>query len=147
MNQFILAVFWILSIIFIIFYPMLISIYVFLPLMIGAIGYLFIIGLEESNRSYIIFTVIYMVNLEVNLSLPLFLILITVLSFYLAIYPTLLILKECKMCVAVLSAVFIDLLYFIALVGYDFVFQEVSIVVDQLLFYTLFVDMIMVLLL
>ena len=147
MNQFASAVFWILSIIFIIFYPMLISIYVFLPLMIGAIGYLFIMGLEESNRSYIIFTVIYMINLEVNLSLPLFLILITVLSFYLAIYPTLQILKECKMCVAVLSAVFIDLLYFIALVGYDFIFEEVSIVVDQLLFYTLFVDMIMVLLL
>jgi len=147
MHQFVSALFWILSIIFVIFYPMLISIYVFLPLMIGAISYLFIIGLEESNKSYIIFTVIYMINLEVNLSLPLFLIILTALIFYVTIYPTLGILKECKACVALLSAIFIDLLYFITLVGYDFIFDEVSIVVDQLLFYTLVVDMIMVLLL
>jgi len=147
MSQIVTAIFWILSISYIIFYPMLISIYVFMPLMIGIIGYIFILGLIESKNSYIIFTTIYMINLEVNLTLPLFLILFTVLIFYIVIYPTFEILKECKICVGLLSVLFIDLLYFIMLVGYDFIFNTVSIVVDQLLFYTLVVDMLMVFLL
>ncbi|SFV64848.1 hypothetical protein MNB_SV-9-1693 [hydrothermal vent metagenome] len=79
--------------------------------------------------------------------MPLFLILFTVLIFYIVIYPTFEILKECKICVGLLSVLFIDLLYFIMLVGYDFIFNTVSIVVDQLLFYTLVVDMLMVFLL
>ncbi len=147
MSQVVSAIFWILSILYVIFYPMLISIYVFMPLMIGIIGYIFILGLLESKNSYIIFSIIYMINLEVNLSLPLFLIIFTVLIFYILIYPTFNILKECKVCVGLLSVIFIDLLYFIILVGYDFIFDKVSIVVDKLLFYTLIVDMLMVFLL
>ena len=147
MSQVVSAIYWILAILYIIFYPMLISIYVFMPLMIGTIGYIFILGLLESKYSYIIFSLIYMINLEVNLSLPLFLIILTVLIFYLVIYPTFDILKECKVCVGLLSVIFIDLLYFIMLVGYDFIFATVSIVVDKLLFYTLIVDMLMVFLL
>jgi hypothetical protein len=147
MNQLAPVLVWIATIIYIIFYPMLISIYVFLPLMIGLMGYLFIFGLENSKTSYIILSLIYLINLEVNLSLPLFLTILTVIFFYIFIYPTLAILKECKTCVALFSVLFIDLLYFIMLVGYDFVFDKSSIVVDKLILYTLVVDMVMVFLL
>jgi hypothetical protein len=148
MKELKIAMFWVLSILFVIFYPMLISIYVFLPLSIGFTGYLLIIGIEDnSKRKYVIFSLIYMLNLEINLSLPLFLMTANVLFFYITIYPTLDILKQCKICVALLSVIFIDLLYFIMIVGYDFIFDEVSIVVDQLLLDTLIVDMVMVFLL
>jgi len=135
---------WITILTFVIFYPMLISIYVFLPLMIGFMGYLFILGIENSKTSYILIALAYLINLEVNLSLPLFLTILTIIFFFTAIYPILLILKSCKICIATLSVLFIDLLYFIMLLGYDFIFDESSIVVDQLLLYSLFVDMLMV---
>ena len=138
---------WMGTLIYIIFYPMFISIYVFLPLMIGFMGYLFIYGIEKSKTSYVILSLAYLINLEVNLSLPLFLTLLTVIFFYIFIYPILAILKECKICVALFSVLFIDLLYFIILVGYDFIFDESSIVVDKLILYTLVVDMVMVFLL
>ena len=126
---------WVATLFYIIFYPMFISIYVFLPLMVGFMGYLFIYGIERSDTKYITLSLIYLINLEVNLSLPLFLTLLTVIFFYIFIYPILAILKECKICVALFSVLFIDLLYFIMLVGYDFIFDASSIVVDQLLLY------------
>jgi len=138
---------WVATLFYIIFYPMFISIYVFLPLMIGFMGYLFIYGVERADTKYITLSLIYLINLEVNLSLPLFLTLLTVIFFYIFIYPVLTILKECKSCIALFSVLFIDLLYFIMLVGYDFIFDASSIVVDQLLLYTLVVDMVMVFLL
>ena len=110
-------------------------------------GYLFIYGVERADTKYITLSLIYLINLEVNLSLPLFLTLLTVIFFYIFIYPVLTILKECKSCIALFSVLFIDLLYFIMLVGYDFIFDASSIVVDQLLLYTLVVDMVMVFLL
>lgn len=112
--------------------------------MIGFMGYLFILGIENSKTSYILIALAYLINLEVNLSLPLFLTILTIIFFFTAIYPILLILKSCKICIATLSVLFIDLLYFIMLLGYDFIFDESSIVVDQLLLYSLFVDMLMV---
>ena len=55
---------------FVFFYPMLISIYVFLPLFIGAMSYMFILGLEKEKKAYILISIIFMMNIEVNLSLP-----------------------------------------------------------------------------
>jgi len=144
MDQVRSFLFWMMILIFIIFYPMLISIYVFIPLMIGFMGYLFILGIEKSKTSYILIALAYLINLEVNLSLPLFLTILTIIFFFVSIYPVLTILKGCKICIATLSVLFIDLLYFIMLLGYDFVFDESSIVVDQLLLYSLFVDMLTV---
>jgi hypothetical protein len=132
---------------FVIFYPMLISIYVFLPLMVGLMGYVLILGIDRSRMSYVLVSLVYLVNLEVNLSLPLFLSVLTVILFYVTIYPHLHILKKCKVCIPLLSVIFIDLMYFIMLLGYDMIFGESSIVIDQLLFYSLIADMLMVFLL
>jgi hypothetical protein len=138
---------WIMVVSFVIFYPMLISIYVFLPLMVGLMGYVLILGIDKSRMSYVLVSLVYLVNLEVNLSLPLFLSVLTVILFYITIYPHLHILKKCKICIPLLSVIFIDLMYFIMLLGYDMIFGESSIVIDQLLFYSLIADMLMVFLL
>ena len=138
---------WSIVISFIIFYPMLISIYVFLPLMIGFMGYVMILGIDRPRTSYIFISLVYLVNLEANLSLPLFLTILSIMLFYITIYPHLYVLKKCKVCIPLLSVIFIDLLYFIMLLGYDFIFGESSIVIDQLLLYSLVVDILMVFLL
>ncbi len=136
-----------LTLAFAVFYPMLISIKVFLPLMVGFMGYLLILGIERNRYYFILVSLLYLLNLEVNLSLPLFLTVITVLVFYTAIYPSFDIIKECPVCVSLISVIFIDLLYFIMLIGHDFIFNETSIVVDQLLIYSLLVDLFLVFLL
>ncbi len=141
------TIFWLLVIAFVIFYPMLISIYVFLPLMIGFMGYILILGLDKPRTIYIIIGIVYLTNLEVNLSLPLFLSVLTVILFYITIYPHLYILKKCTVCIPLLSVIFINLIYFVMLLMYDMFFSESSIVVDQLLLYSLVVDILMVFLL
>ena len=141
------TLYWIIVVSFVIFYPMLISIYVFLPLMIGFMGYVLIMGIDKPSISYALISLVYLINLEVNLSLPLFLSVLTVILFYVTIYPHLHILKKCKVCIPLLSVVFIDLIYFIMLLGYDIIFGESSIVIDQLLLYSLVADMLMVFLL
>jgi len=129
---------------FVIFYPMLISIYVFLPLMIGLMGYVLIVGIDRSKMSYVFIGLVYLINLEVNLSLPLFLTILTAVLYYITIYPHLHVFKKCKVCIPLLSVVFIDLIYFIMLLGFDMIFGESSIVIDQLLFYSLIADMLVV---
>jgi len=138
---------WIVVVFFILFYPMLISIYVFIPLMIGFMGYVLVLGIDRPRAIYILISLIYLINLEVNLSLPLFLTIATVILFYLTIYPKIIIFKKCKVCIPLLSVVFIDLLYIILLLSYDLIFGESSIVIDQLLVYSFIADMLMVFLL
>ncbi len=138
---------WIFVVLFIIFYPMLISIYVFIPLMIGFTSYILLLGIEQMRTPYIVISLVYLINLEVNLSLPLFLTTAVTILFYLTLYPKLDVLKKCKVCVPLLSVIFIDLLYVIFLLGYDFIFGEISVVLDQLLIYSLVADILMVFLL
>lgn len=126
------------------FYPMLISIYVFLPLLIGAVGYLFINGIEEGKVSLMVLAIMYIVNLEINLSLPLFLILISTLLFYVLVYPYLKYFRKCKVCKPLLSVLFLDIIYLMCLFSYDFIFQTQSIVLDEILLYSLIVDMLLV---
>jgi len=129
---------------FVIFYPMLISIYVFMPLMIGLMGYLFIKGLVENKFIYMVISFIYITNLELNLSLPIFLILVSILLVYILLVNIDFFEIKCLVCQNVLSALLIDVVYFILLMGYDFIFQTQSIVVDELLLYSLLVDLIVV---
>ncbi|HEY9190943.1 MAG TPA: hypothetical protein VIM88_08760 [Sulfurovum sp.] len=138
------AFLWLLALSVACFYPMLISIYVFLPLLIGAVGYLFISGLEEGRVSFIVLAIAYIVNLEINLSLPLFLILISTLIFYVLIYPYLKYFRKCKVCKPLLSVLFLDMIYLLCLFSYDFIFQTQSIVLDEILLYSLIVDMLLV---
>jgi len=132
---------------FVFFYPMLISIYVFLPLFIGAMSYMFILGLEKEKTAYILISIFFMMNIEVNLSLPTFLIIISALLFYVLIYPSLRHFRKCKVCRPILSVLLLDLLYLAALFSYDFIFQTQSIVLDKILLYSLVVDMLIVMIL
>jgi hypothetical protein len=94
--------------------------------------------------SYVVVGLVYLINLEVNLSLPLFLTILTAVLYYITIYPHLHVFKKCKVCIPLLSVMFIDLIYFIMLLGFDMIFGESSIVIDQLLFYSLIADMLVV---
>ena len=132
---------------FVFFYPMLISIYVFLPLFIGAMSYMFVLGLEKEKTAYVLISIFFMMNIEVNLSLPTFLIIISALLFYVLIYPSLRHFRKCKVCRPILSVLLLDLLYLACLFSYDFVFQTQSIVLDKILIYSLVVDMLIVVIL
>jgi len=132
---------------FILFYPMLISIYVFLPLLVGIMGYIIIRGLEQGKFSYILIGVIYFINLEVNLALPLFLTIIAALVVYVTVYFKLAFLRRCKLCIPLVTVVMMDLIYLAILISYDFMFQTSSIVLNDILQYSLIVDMLLVILL
>ncbi len=132
---------------FVLFYPMLISIYVFLPLFIGAMSYIFIIGLERHKTLYILLAIIFFINLEVNLSLPLFLTIISSLLFYVTFYTSLRHFRRCKICKPLFSVILLDFFYLGALFAFDFIFQVHSIGLDIILLYSLVVDMLVVVLL
>jgi hypothetical protein len=137
---------WALIIVFIAFYPMLISIYVFLPLLIGVMGYLFMRGLETNKFFYILVALIYFTNLEANLALPFFLTTITTLFVYAVFYHHLNYFRKCTFCSAVLSVLLIDFIYLGTLLSYDFIFQTNNIVLDNILIYSLVVDLLVVVL-
>jgi len=139
-----LLLIWLTSILFIIFYPMLISIYVFLPLFVGVMGYLLMKGMDENRIFYIILALLYFINLEVNLSLPFFLTTITSLIIYVFFYHHLNYFRKCVICRPILSVILIDGLYLLSLLAYDFVFQTHTIVLDNILMYSLVVDLLVV---
>jgi hypothetical protein len=142
-----LAFIWLSLLLFIVFYPMLISIYVFLPLLIGVMGYVLIQGIEKGKIRYIFVAIIYFINLEVNLSLPFFLIFISSLLVYVLFYHSLLYFRKCRICRPVLSVLLIDAVYLGSLLSYDFIFQTNSIVLDNILLYSLIVDLLIVVIL
>ena len=142
-----LAFIWLSLLLFIVFYPMLISIYVFLPLLIGVMGYVLIQGIEKGKTRYIFIAIIYFINLEVNLSLPFFLIFISSLLVYVLFYHSLLYFRKCRICRPVLSVLLIDAVYLGSLLFYDFIFQTNSIVLDNILLYSLIVDLLIVVIL
>lgn len=133
--------FWLFILLFIAFYPILISIYVFLPLFIGAMAYVLIQGIEKGNIAAVLIAIVYMINLEVNLSLPIFFILIVTLLFYVLIYPSFMHFRRCRVCKPLLSVVFLDFCYLGSIFAYDFIFQTQSIFLDTILLYSLIVDM------
>ncbi len=135
---------WVLLLLFIAFYPMLISIYVFLPLFIGIMGYIMILGIETGKWHYVLFSIIYFINLEANLSLPFFITIIASLLVYVLFYQSLAYFRRCHVCRPVLLVILIDTFYLGLLLGYDFIFQSVSVVLDTILFYSLIVDILVV---
>jgi len=135
------ALLWILIVMFVLFYPMIISIYVFLPLFIGVMGYIMILGIEEGRIVYIIVSLLYLVNMDINLSLPFFLVSIAILFVYLFMYPYFVHFRKCKVCTPLLTVLMIDLVYLGSLLAYDFVFQTENIILDDILLYPLVVDL------
>ena len=132
---------------FILFYPMLISIYVTLPLFIGYAGWQVLKGIDGAGWRHLFYPMLYLLNLEINLSLPLFLTLAAVLMYYLLFYPSVLFLKRCPVCVAIFSVVLIDLIYLGLIMVYDFIFGAGSIEVNLLLLYSLAMDLLAVVIL
>ena len=126
------------------FYPMLISIYVFLPLFIGLMGYIMIEGIAKERWSYVLLALIYFVSLEINLSLPIFLTVVATLFVYLFFYYNLSYFRHCVVCTPLITAFLIDIVYLGVILGYDFVFQTESIILDKILLYSLVVDMLAV---
>ena len=141
-----LPLIWVLILSFIVFYPMLISIYVFLPLLIGVMGYLFMRGVEGNKLSYIFVSLVYFINLEVNLSLPFFLMLIASMLVYVLFFRHLNYFRKCAICRPLLSVILVDFVYLGLLLSYDFIFQTNSIVVDNILAYSLVIDLLVVVL-
>ena len=138
---------WAIALAFIAFYPMLISIYVFLPLLVGVMGYILMKGIETNRLSFIVIPLIYFLNLEVNLSLPYFLMLIAALLIYILFFRHLNYFRKCSICRPILSVILMDLLYLGLLLSYDFIFSTHSIVLDNILLYSLVVDLLVVVLL
>jgi len=138
---------WLCVLFFIVFYPMLISIYVFLPLLIGMMGYVMILGIEKEKLHYVLFSMVYFINLEVNLSLPLFLTIISSLLMYVMFYHHLTHFRRCQVCKPILSVLLLDAFYLGSILSYDFIFQSSSVVLDTILLYSLIVDMLMVVIL
>ena len=139
-----LPIIWITAMLFIIFYPMLISIYVFLPLFLGVMGYLLMKGIDENRIFYILLPILYFINLEVNLSLPFSLITLTSLLVYVFLYRHLNYFRKCVICRPILSVILIDGFYLLSLLAYDFIFQTHTIVLDSILVYSLIVDLLVV---
>lgn len=135
---------WVSVLLFIVFYPMLISIYVFLPLMIGVMGYVFIQGIEREKTGYVFVALVYFLNLEVNLSLPFFLTTTSTLLVYIFFYRSMNFFRSCTFCRPVMSVILIDTVYMGSILSYDFVFQTHSIVIDNILLYSLIIDILMV---
>jgi hypothetical protein len=136
------ALVWLAILAFVLFYPMLISVYVTLPLFIGFAGYLLLRGLEGEGWRYIFLPMLYLFNLEINLSLPIFLSLVAVLIYYLALYPSVLFLKRCPVCVAILSVLLIDLIYGGLIMIFDFIFATSSVTINTQLLYSLIMDVV-----
>jgi len=139
-----LPIIWLTAMLFIIFYPMLISIYVFLPLFVGVMGYLLMKGIDENRIFYILLALLYFINLEVNLSLPIFLTVLTSLLVYVFFYHHLNYFRKCVICRPILSVILVDGFYLLSLLAYDFVFQTHTIVLDYILLYSLIVDLLVV---
>ncbi len=139
-----LPIVWLTAMLFIIFYPMLISIYVFLPLFVGVMGYLLMKGIDENRIFYILLASLYFINLEVNLSLPFFLTTLISLLVYVFFYHHLNYFRKCVICRPILSVILIDGFYLLSLLAYDFVFQTHTIVLDNILLYSLIVDLLVV---
>ena len=131
-------------VLFVIFYPMLISIYVFLPLFIGVMGFILVEGIERGKIHYILVSVVYFLNLEINLSLPFLLTIISSLSFYAIFYKYLSYFRKCTICKPVIAVFILDLTYLGLLLFYDLAMQTHSIVLDSILLYSLIVDLLVV---
>ena len=139
MYKSLVVLFWIAVVII---YPMLISIYVTLPLFVGFAGLMLIIGVDEDKYLYIIFSLIYMLNLEINLSLPLFLLPISVVIFYIFFKEKLNFLKLCSVCISISTVVLINLIYFFSLFSYDFITEQSSINYDSFILFSIIYDII-----
>jgi hypothetical protein len=107
-------------------------------------GYLLILGIDKEKKAYIIPALIYFINLEINLSLPFFLTIISSLMIYVLFFNALKHFRTCRLCTPILTVILLDFFYLGALLAYDFIFQETTIILDNILLYSLVIDLLVV---
>ena len=129
----------VLLILFILFYPFLVSMYPMLPPFIGLAGYIIIYNLDK-NPIYALSGFFYLLNLELNSSLPLFLSAFMIMMIYIFLYSNLKLLIRCRVCLLFALMILIDFSYYMGLFLYDFVFNTSSVVGDILLVYYIVID-------
>ena len=124
---------------FILFYPLFVSMYTMLPPLIGVVGYLLIVNIEK-EKFYLFAPFLYLVNLDLNLSLPLLLSTFIIMMIYIFIYIPLKRIVRCKVCLLFALVMIIDVLYYLSLFVYDFIFNTSTILADMLLVYYIVID-------
>lgn len=134
----------IVSTLFAIFYPILISFYVVLPLFIGLAGYLMILGIKNDNIAPILVSSLYLLLLDINTSIPIFSGIIATLLCYLLVLPRLRIILNCKICISAIIVSSIYIIYFIIAYIFDFAFELESVHVSMLVLVSMLLDIILV---
>lgn len=120
-------------------YPILVSIYTMLPPLIGLVGYIVIVNMDK-NRLYALSGMFYLLNLDLNLTLPMLLSIFVIVLIYMLLYHKLKLLIRCRVCLLFVVIVLIDLLYYLSLFLYDFMFNTSTVIGDMLLVYYIVVD-------
>ncbi len=131
--------------IFIIFYPMIFTLYNFSPPLLGIASYLLLDAFERRDNMFIALAIVYMLNIDINFSMPMFLDILTTLFLYIVIYPKLLVINHCKMCVASIIVILFNLIYLELTLLYGYIFQVEIVEIDSVLFVYLIFDFVMVL--
>ncbi len=121
-------------------YPLLVSMHTMLPPLIGLAGYFMIVNMKRKEKIYIVATFFYLLNLDLNLSLPLFHSLLSIFFIYMFVYPPLMRLVRCKVCLLFALILMIDFVYYILIFIYDFIVGSNTILADIILVYYIVID-------
>ncbi len=132
---------WIFIAFFVIVYPMLVSMYPLVPPLFGIAGLIIIYNIN-TNLIYTLSTMFYLIHLDLNLGLPFMLSIFSILIINTFIYPSLKLLIRCRVCLSVLLIILVDLFYYINLFIYDLVLDASTIIVDSMLSFYIFIDII-----
>ncbi|NPA61153.1 MAG: hypothetical protein GXO06_02575, partial [Epsilonproteobacteria bacterium] len=125
---------WVLSVSFMMFYPMLVSMYPLLPPLIGLIGVIIIFNLEKDVVRTLV-AMLYLINLDLNLGLPFMLSIFSILIINTFVYPNAKLIIRCKSCLLIFLLFLIDIFYYSNLFVYDFIFGGETIIANSMLWF------------
>ncbi len=132
---------WIFIAFFVIVYPILVSMYPLVPPLFGIAGLVIIYNMNK-NLIYTLATMFYLIHLDLNLGLPFMLSIFSILIINTFIYPSLKLLIRCKVCLTLILIILVDLFYYINLITYDLVLDASTIIVNSMLSFYIFLDII-----
>ncbi len=132
---------WIFIVFLVTVYPMLVSMYPLFPPLFGIAGLVIIYNINK-NLIYTLSAMLYLIHLDLNLALPFMLSIFSILIINTFIYPSLKLIIRCKVCLSVILIILIDLFYYINLITYDLVLDASTIIIDSMLSFYIFIDII-----
>ncbi len=132
---------WIFIVFLVTVYPMLVSMYPLFPPLFGIAGLVIIYNINK-NLIYTLSAMLYLIHLDLNLALPFMLSIFSILIINTFIYPSLKLIIRCKVCLSLILIILIDLFYYINLIIYDLVLDASTIIVDSMLSFYIFIDII-----